>query len=332
MDIGRSDARSHESRSPERVRSRSLLVRQTTDSAPKARPNCLTACRHSRGTTSFRPPATRRPPPPLPHSTTRGQSPPRIAADAHAAPPADDPATASEDVQLDHFVDACSFPSQLLTFEMLRRLIEFTQYLSVRYTERLSESGIEPSVGSRGDSYDNALAESVIGLYKTEVIRKDGPWKGVDDVEFATLHWVSWFNDQRLPGTDWRHTTGRVRTDVLSAATVPPRRGRTQLKLSPENPGWFNPNRPKWGALYQGKEFSHFEKPRSACECAAVVCSFRGFGRVDMGKLLRRLLFFGLLFEGLGMTNLPGLLTTITVAIAATVFTHLLLVRSTNSA
>ena len=73
MDIGRSDARSHESRSPERVRSRSLLVRQTTDSAPKARPNCLTACRHSRGTTSFRPPATRRPPPPLPHSTTRGQ-------------------------------------------------------------------------------------------------------------------------------------------------------------------------------------------------------------------------------------------------------------------
>ena len=60
-----------------------------------------------------------------------------------------------------------------------------SQYLSIRYTERLSESGIEPSVGSRGDSYDNALAESVIGLYKTEVIRKDGPWKGVDDVEFA---------------------------------------------------------------------------------------------------------------------------------------------------
>ena len=75
-----------------------------------------------------------------------------------------------------------------------------SQYLSIRYTERLSESGIEPSVGSRGDSYDNALAESVIGLYKTEVIRKDGPWKGVDDVEFATLDWVSWFNEQRLLG------------------------------------------------------------------------------------------------------------------------------------
>ena len=74
------------------------------------------------------------------------------------------------------------------------------QYLSIRYTERLSESGIEPAVGSRGDSYDNALAESVIGLYKTEVIRKDGPWKGVDDVEFATLAWVSWLNEQRLLG------------------------------------------------------------------------------------------------------------------------------------
>ena len=81
---------------------------------------------------------------------------------------------------------------------MLRRAIEFTQYLSIRYTERLSESGIEPSVGSRGDSYDNALAESVIGLYKTGVIRKDGPWKGVDDVEYATLDWVAWYNEHRL--------------------------------------------------------------------------------------------------------------------------------------
>jgi putative transposase len=75
-----------------------------------------------------------------------------------------------------------------------------SQYLSIRYTERLAEAGIEPSVGSRGDSYDNALAESVIGLYKTEVIRREPPWKGVDDVEFATLDWVGWFNDQRLFG------------------------------------------------------------------------------------------------------------------------------------
>ena len=72
------------------------------------------------------------------------------------------------------------------------------QYLSVRYTERLAEAGIEPSVGSRGDSYDNALAESVIGLFKTEVIRQRGPWRGLEDVEFATLEWVWWFNHHRL--------------------------------------------------------------------------------------------------------------------------------------
>jgi transposase InsO family protein len=72
------------------------------------------------------------------------------------------------------------------------------QYLSMRYTERLAEAGIAPSVGSRGDSYDNALAESVIGLYKAEVIHRDGPWRGFDDVEYATLEWVAWFNSQRL--------------------------------------------------------------------------------------------------------------------------------------
>lgn len=72
------------------------------------------------------------------------------------------------------------------------------QYLSIRYTERLAEAGIEPSVGSRGDSYDNAMAESVIGLFKAEVIHRLGPWKGVEDVEFATLDWVAWFNGSRL--------------------------------------------------------------------------------------------------------------------------------------
>lgn len=72
------------------------------------------------------------------------------------------------------------------------------QYLSIRYTERLQEAGIEPSVGSIGDSYDNAMAESVIGLFKTEVIRQCGPWRGVEEVEFATLEWVSWYNEQRL--------------------------------------------------------------------------------------------------------------------------------------
>ena len=73
-----------------------------------------------------------------------------------------------------------------------------TQYLSMRYTDRLTEAGIEPSVGSRGDSYDNALAESIIGLFKTEVIQRKGPWRHFEAVEFATLTWVDWFNTRRL--------------------------------------------------------------------------------------------------------------------------------------
>jgi putative transposase len=73
-----------------------------------------------------------------------------------------------------------------------------SQYVSIRYTERLAEAGIEPSVGSVGDSYDNALAETVIGLFKTEVIRRRGPWRSAEMVEFATLEWVDWFNHRRL--------------------------------------------------------------------------------------------------------------------------------------
>jgi putative transposase len=73
-----------------------------------------------------------------------------------------------------------------------------SQYLSIRYTDPLAEAGIEPSVGSVGDSYDNALAESIIGLYKTEVIRRRGPWRHREAVEFATLEWVHWFNHHRL--------------------------------------------------------------------------------------------------------------------------------------
>lgn len=70
-----------------------------------------------------------------------------------------------------------------------------SQYLSIRYSERLAEAGMESSVGSRGDSYDNALAD---GLYKTEVIHRRGPWRTVDEVEYATLEWVDWFNNRRL--------------------------------------------------------------------------------------------------------------------------------------
>ena len=73
-----------------------------------------------------------------------------------------------------------------------------SQYLSMHYTDRLADAGIAPSVGSRGDSYDNALAESVIGLFKTEVIRRLGPWRSLEAVEFATLAWVDWFNTRRL--------------------------------------------------------------------------------------------------------------------------------------
>jgi len=74
------------------------------------------------------------------------------------------------------------------------------QYLALRYTERLAEAGGVPSVGSRGDSYDNALAESFNGLYKAELLRHRGPWRGLDDVEYATLEYVDWFNHRRLHG------------------------------------------------------------------------------------------------------------------------------------
>jgi transposase InsO family protein len=73
-----------------------------------------------------------------------------------------------------------------------------SQYLSIKYTERLAEAGIEPSVGSVGDSYDNALAETINGLYKAELIHRRGPWRTMEAVEFATLEWVDWFNNRRL--------------------------------------------------------------------------------------------------------------------------------------
>ena len=75
-----------------------------------------------------------------------------------------------------------------------------SQYVSIRYSERLAQAGIEPSVGSRGDSYDNALAETINGLYKAEVIHRRGPWKAKEAVELATLEWVAWFNHHRLLG------------------------------------------------------------------------------------------------------------------------------------
>lgn len=73
-----------------------------------------------------------------------------------------------------------------------------TQYLAIRYSERLLEEGISPSTGTVGDAYDNALAEAIIGLFKTELIRRSGPWRSIDGVERATLEWVYWFNNIRL--------------------------------------------------------------------------------------------------------------------------------------
>jgi putative transposase len=73
-----------------------------------------------------------------------------------------------------------------------------SQYLAIRYSERLTEAGIMASVGSVGNAYDNTLAETINGLFKSEVIRKRGPWKGLEAVEYATLEWVSWFNTRRL--------------------------------------------------------------------------------------------------------------------------------------
>ncbi len=80
----------------------------------------------------------------------------------------------------------------------MRRLLEPGQYVSIRYTERLVDAGLEPSVGSVGDSYDNALAETINGLYKAEVFHRKPSWPRREDVEWATLNWVDWFNHRRL--------------------------------------------------------------------------------------------------------------------------------------
>ena len=93
-----------------------------------------------------------------------------------------------------NFLELINTPDQ----DVLRRRVDFTQYVSIRYSERLAEAGIEPSVGSKGDSYDNALAETINGIYKAELIHRRAPWKTKEAVELATLEWVSWFNHHRL--------------------------------------------------------------------------------------------------------------------------------------
>ncbi len=96
--------------------------------------------------------------------------------------------------------------------ELIHHSDRGVQYLSIRYTERLAEDGVVNSVGSRGDSYDNALAETINGLYKTELVRNKGPWRGLEDLEIATLEWVDWFNHRRL-----FHDLGRIRPAEFEA-------------------------------------------------------------------------------------------------------------------
>jgi putative transposase len=102
------------------------------------------------------------------------------------------------DLALDALEQAIYDRCNAATRDLVHHSDRGTQYLSIRHTERLADAGIERSVGSRGDAYDNALAETVIGLFKTEVIRRRGPWQSLEAVEFATLAWVDWFNTRRL--------------------------------------------------------------------------------------------------------------------------------------
>ena len=114
--------------------------------------------------------------------------------------------------------------------------------MSIRYTERLAAAGIEPSVGSIGDSYDNALAETVIGLFKAEVIHRRGPWRGFEAVEFATLEWVDWFNNRLVRQPPPARTRRPCASRRGGSALLCPDRGAslgclTQTNPPPGNPG-----------------------------------------------------------------------------------------------
>jgi putative transposase len=101
-----------------------------------------------------------------------------------------------------------------------------SQYVSIRYSERLAEAGIEPSVGSKGDSYDNALAETINGLYKAELIHRRAPWKTKEAVELATLEWVSWFNHHRLLNPSAISHRQKLRQTTIDNSPSRPPRGR----------------------------------------------------------------------------------------------------------
>jgi putative transposase len=125
-----------------------------------------------------------------------------------------------------------------------------SQYLSIRYTERLAEAGVESSVGSVGDSYDNALAETINGLYKTEVIRRCGPWRNIDAVEYATLEWVDWFNHRRLLEPIGNVPPAELEQAYYRQLEGSSHGGLTQTNESPENPGRFTDKPKKPGYSY----------------------------------------------------------------------------------
>lgn len=120
----------------------------------------------------------------------------------------------------------------------MRRLVEPKQYTAIRYTERIEEAGVAASIGSVGSSYDNALAESINGLYKTELIKARGPWRTLDAVEIATAEWVDWFNHRRLYEYcgDIPQPTSRPPTTLRIRAQPPL---CSQAGESPDMPGRF---------------------------------------------------------------------------------------------
>jgi putative transposase len=121
------------------------------------------------------------------------------------------------------------------TGSTLDRLIHHSdrggQYLAIRYTDRLADAGAVTSVGSKGDSYDNALAETTIGLYKTELVRRAGPWRGIDDLELATLEWVDWYNHRRLHSACANVPPAEYEAAFAPAATTHPATDATPVSL-----------------------------------------------------------------------------------------------------
>jgi putative transposase len=115
-----------------------------------------------------------------------------------------------------------------------------SQYVSIKYTERLAAAGIEPSVGSVGDSYDNALAETINGLYKAELIHRRGPWRSLEAVEFATLEWVDWFNNRRLMGPLGNIPPAEAEQRYYAELDSPSFGRVTQPKQPPDFPGRFS--------------------------------------------------------------------------------------------